>query len=240
MAEQDKYEGIPWREVADAIPRKFERNVGFVGPLNLPHGSAEYIVKKLQNDAGLTLTAALGVVANLKAESGLDPAKKQYSPKAKDGIGKGRGLAQWEEGGRFDGDTHNLVKYAKSKGKRWDDFDTQIGFIGYEFDNLKEYGAVRDAMNKAKTVDEATEIFLDDYEKAGDPHLEDRLQYGRDYYDEVIKIPGSYVDPLKIMPKNYSRYASYKGQGMGGSDLVKQNFMERVEEKLLLLNEDKQ
>lgn len=238
MPDKDKYAGIPWQEVADAIPRKFEHNVGFEGPLNLPHGSAEYIVKKLQNDAGLSQIAALGVVANLRAESGLDPAKKQYSPKAKDKIGPGRGLAQWEKGGRFDYDTHNLVKYAKSQGTGWEDLDTQIGFIGYEFDNLKEYGAVRDLINKAKTVDEATKIFLKKYEKAGDPHLDDRLQYGRDYYDEVIKIPGFYTDPLKIKPQ-----ASYKGKGMEGSDIVspspKKNFTERVEEKLRLLDENK-
>ena len=39
-------------------------------------GSIEYILNRL-TDGGLTKTAAIGVVANLKAESNLDPAIKQ-------------------------------------------------------------------------------------------------------------------------------------------------------------------
>ena len=42
MADKDKYKDMPWYEVADALPP-------FVGPLNLPYGSAEYIIKRLMN-----------------------------------------------------------------------------------------------------------------------------------------------------------------------------------------------
>ena len=55
-------------------------------------GSPEYIMNRLEG-GGLTPTAAIGIVANLKAESNLDPAIKQLSG------GPGRGLAQWEKGG---------------------------------------------------------------------------------------------------------------------------------------------
>ena len=50
----------------------------------LTKGSTKYIVNRL-TAGGLTKTAAIGVVANLKAESNLDPAIKQL------GGGPGRG-----------------------------------------------------------------------------------------------------------------------------------------------------
>ena len=194
----------PWYEIAGAKrpekkePRNFNEAVEMglakeqakASPMLVP-GSAEYMVKKLMDVAKLNKTAAIGAVANLYAESKLDHTAKQKLSGGK--IGRGRGLAQWETGGRWDTDRNNLLKYAKSKGV--DPFDKkrgadiQLGFIGHEMDNIKQFGRVRDEMNKAKTVVEATNIFLKKYEKAGIPHKNVRLDYARELEKKINALP---------------------------------------------------
>ena len=142
-------------------------------------GSPEYIMNRLE-DGGLTPTAAVGIVANLKAESNLDPAIKQLSG------GPGRGLAQWEKGGRYDTDPINLVKFAKKKGTNWSDLDTQIDFILHEMDRHPEYKKVKDMLNKSGSVEDATLIFLKKYEKAGTPHTDKRLKFAKDLETQLM------------------------------------------------------
>ena len=142
-------------------------------------GSPEYIMNRLEG-GGLTPTAAVGIVANLKAESNLDPAIKQLSG------GPGRGLAQWEKGGRYDTDPINLVKFAKKKGTNWSDLDTQIDFILHEMDRHPEYKKVKDMLNKSDSVKDATLIFLKKYEKAGTPHTDKRLKFAKDLETQLM------------------------------------------------------
>ena len=142
-------------------------------------GSPEYIINRLKG-GGLTPTAAVGIVANLKAESNLDPAIKQFSG------GPGRGLAQWEKGGRYDTDPINLVKFAKKKGTNWSDLDTQIDFILHEMDRHPEYKKVKDMLNKSDSVEDATLIFLKKYEKAGTPHTDKRLKFAKDLETQLM------------------------------------------------------
>tara|TARA_R100000951_G_scaffold76885_2_gene64923 strand:+ start:429 stop:1124 length:696 start_codon:yes stop_codon:yes gene_type:complete len=142
-------------------------------------GSPEYIINRLKG-GGLTPTAAVGIVANLKAESNLDPAIKQFSG------GPGRGLAQWEKGGRYDTDPINLVKFAKKKGTNWSDLDTQIDFILHEMDKHPEYKRVKDMLNKSGSVEDATLIFLKKYEKAGTPHTDKRLKFAKDLETQIM------------------------------------------------------
>ncbi len=156
-------------QVAAEVINKLEQEVEEVKPAP-EKGSPEYIIDKLIN-GGLTKTAAIGVVANLKAESNLDPGIKQI------GGGPGRGLAQWEKGGRYDTDPINLNKFAAKKGTNWADLDTQIDFILYEMDKHPEYKKVKEQLNKTDSVEKATLIFLKKYEKAGTPHTDKRLKY---------------------------------------------------------------
>ncbi len=204
----------PWYEVAGAkrpekkesqspwIPRTFQEAVeagisqlsqrqekpSSLSASDLPSGSPEYLVKKLMEVAKLNKTAAIGAVANLYGESKLDPKAKQKLAGGK--IGRGRGLAQWETGGRWDTDRNNMLAYAKAKGVDPYGVDVQLGFMGSEMDNTKEYGGVRDRMNKAKTVREATHIFLKDYEKAGIEREGVRFQYAEDLKKKIDAIPG--------------------------------------------------
>ena len=159
-------------QVAAAVINKLEQEVEEVKPAP-EKGSPEYIIDKLVN-GGLTKTAAIGVVANLKAESNLDPGIKQL------GGGPGRGLAQWEKGGRYDTDPINLNKFAAKKGTNWADLDTQIDFILYEMEKHPEYRKVKEQLNKTDSVEKATLIFLKKYEKAGTPHTDKRLKFAKE------------------------------------------------------------
>jgi len=162
-------------QVASEVINRLEKEVEEVEEVKpAPEkGSPEYIINKLVN-GGLTKTAAIGVVANLKAESNLDPGIKQI------GGGPGRGLAQWEKGGRYDTDPINLNKFADKKGTNWADLDTQIDFILYEMDKHPEYRKVKEQLNKTDSVEKATLIFLKKYEKAGTPHTDKRLKYAKE------------------------------------------------------------
>ena len=159
-------------QVAAAVINRLEQEVEEVKPAP-EKGSPEYIIDKLVK-GGLTKTAAIGVVANLKAESNLDPGIKQL------GGGPGRGLAQWEKGGRYDTDPINLNKFAAKKGTNWADLDTQIDFILYEMEKHPEYRKVKEQLNKTDSVEKATLIFLKKYEKAGTPHTDKRLKYAKE------------------------------------------------------------
>ena len=128
---------------------------------------------------GLTRNAVLGILANLKAESEFNPGAMQI------GGGPGRGLAQWEKGGRFDTDRINLVKFAKKKGKKWTDLDTQVDFILYELSVHPEYKRVKIALNNSKTPEQAMLIFLRKYEKAGIPHTGKRLKFLKDLKNKL-------------------------------------------------------
>jgi len=159
-------------QVAAAVINRLEQEVEEVKPAP-EKGSPEYIIDKLVK-GGLTKTAAIGVVANLKAESNLDPGIKQI------GGGPGRGLAQWEKGGRYDTDPINLNKFAAKKGTNWSDLDTQIDFILHEMDKHPEYRKVKEQLNKTDSVEKATLIFLKKYEKAGTPHTDKRLKFAKE------------------------------------------------------------
>lgn len=126
--------------------------------------------------SGLSHNAAIGIIANLKAEAG----EELRSDMVQKGGGPGRGIVQWEKGGRFDKDRINLVAFAKKKGKPWTDFTTQIDFIIHEMETHPEYKRVKQMLNNADSVEDATLIFLKKYEKAGIPHTEKRLKYAKE------------------------------------------------------------
>ena len=141
------------------------------GQTNLLRPQARSIFDRLVR-GGLTPTAAAGIVANIGVETGYtyDPNTHQR------GGGPGRGLVQWEKGGRFDTDRINLMDFAKSRGTPWNNMNTQVDFILHELNKHPEYQRVKTRINSAKDVPTATNIFLREYEKAGVPHTQDRMK----------------------------------------------------------------
>lgn len=173
------------------------------GKLDLIKPQARAILNRLIQ-GGLTPTAAAGVVANIGVESAYtyDPNTHQHRG------GPGRGLVQWEKGGRFDTDPMNLSSFAKNRGKPWNDLNTQVDFILHELNNHPEYKEVKTKINKAKNIGEATKIFLTDYEKAGTPHIENRLAVG----NQLLK--SGWLNPpnQKMKPKGSSILDFLSGQ----------------------------
>ena len=147
---------------------------------NIPALEADQLYKMLK-DRGFTDAAARGIMGNFYAESKLDPDAKQKLDSGK--TGKGRGLAQWEKGGRFDTDPLNLVDFAAKQEKSWRDPEVQLDFMLAEMNNSEAFGDVRTAINAAKSPADAAKIFLEGYEKANPDkaHLDRRVDYAMSY-----------------------------------------------------------
>ncbi len=161
---------------------------------------------------GLTSTAAMGVVSNIGVETGYtyDPSTVQKK------NGPGRGLVQWEKGGRYDTDSINLMSFAESRKKPWNDLNTQVDFILYELNNHPEYMEVKNMINTAKTVEQATEVFLTRYEKAGVSHLDRRYAVAEELQNK-IRAPKEQTTSVKPKPtlKPYGPGGDPKGTGLG-------------------------
>lgn len=159
-------------------------------------GNAKDIYDRLIT-GGMSIPASRGILANIGVETGYT-----YDPKTKQGNdGPGRGLVQWEKGGRYDTDRINLVDFAKSKGTAWDDLNTQVDFILHEMNTHPEYMRLKPKLNAAKSTKDATELFLRDYEKAGTPHTDRRHKVGNQLDQLGWKGPakvGSKVGPAKV------------------------------------------
>ncbi len=112
-----------------------------------------------------------------------------FDPKIKQrGRGPGRGLAQWEKGGRWD----VLLKFADDRGINPTDLDTQLEFSWYEFEH-EEHNALR-KLRGAGSVREAAEAFGRYYERPArlSDTLERRINYAEklhrrflDYYGDA-------------------------------------------------------
>ena len=110
---------------------------------------------------GLTPQQAAGILGNLAVESGsdkIDPSVHQH------GGGPGRGIAQWEVGGRWD----TLLKYAADELKGADPYalKTQLLYLWHELETT-EKAALTD-LKSTSTVDEATTSFQNKFERPAD------------------------------------------------------------------------
>ena len=134
----------------------------------------QYIYNRLRK-GGITHIGAIGIIANLMAEA-TPEVEPSYVQKP---TGPGRGIAQWEKGGRYDTDTINLVNFADKRGKDWTDLDIQIDFMLHELNTIPEYKRVKTQINAAKDISTAADIFLKKYEKAGKPNADKRQLYAK-------------------------------------------------------------
>jgi len=139
-----------------------------------PVSRKQYIYNRLRK-GGITHIGVIGIIANLMAEAtpAVDPRYKQQP------TGPGRGIAQWEAGGRFDKDIVNLKAFAADRGTDWTDLDTQIEFMLHELNTVPEYMRVKAQINAASSIGEAADIFLKKYEKAGKPNADKRQLYAK-------------------------------------------------------------
>ena len=89
----------------------------------------------------------------------------------------GLGLAQWT-GGR----TKNLLKYASSKNRTFNDLEMQLDFWKSEKEGA--YSNTFSSANNAVGTDEATSIILSGYEGVPGNKLSQRQQYAREFFEK--------------------------------------------------------
>ena len=188
-----------------------------------------YLIKQ-----GYSPVVAAGIVGNLIAESGL---KTDILGTADD---KGsNGIAQWHSG-RLTG----LKKFAKSTNRKWDDLDAQLDYITYELNN--DYKFAKNKLKYAKTPEEASEAFMQHYEKPAKWAIAqsrgERAKNARDLFggeldpEYVNKYQGTIIDreneqdEAKVQPtKNYLPDLITM-QGKESNEVVDLSFAEKAEE----------
>ena len=111
-----------------------------------------YALNYLMVHGGLNATQAAGVIGNLLVESAssMNPSIIQF------GGGPAKGIAQWEAGRLV-----ALENYAVSKGKAWDDFDTQLDFLISELDGRQN---TLERLKGSQNLFDATNNFMIHFE----------------------------------------------------------------------------
>ena len=153
--------------------------------------SNEAKIFKYFKSKGFSDEQAAGWVGNIRQESGLDPSKYQegtlqftpYGPAASL-FGPGRGLAQWEVGGRFE----ELKKFAAARGKSWDDLQVQLDFIWEELQTTEK--EAYDLIKQSTSVLSATNLISKQYQRPDPKYAsnEKRLAYALEVLNRIGKL----------------------------------------------------
>lgn len=161
-----------------------------------------------------------GVMGNIHWESG------GFTTTTVESNGVGIGLIQWSYGRRT-----QLEAYAASKGVDWKDEDTQIefliaemtqggganGYANYQF--CSNNGYTPNDWYNANTIEEATTAFCWTFERPGIPHVAERINWAKHYYDEfhgktLVSFDNSDFLQLAIEIHDYIRINNfYYGNG---------------------------
>lgn len=181
----------------------------------------DFLYDRIGNEFGVA-----GLMGNLMAESGLNPTNLQSIGNTKLGVtdqkytdnvdsGKyskikfcydkfGYGIAQWSYRSR----KQDLYDYAKEVGTSIGDLHMQLEFLWKE---LQGYSPVLKALKNAKTVEEATDIVLEKYEKPvnqSEKVKEYRMNYGHDIYNRQIE------RIIKMEKQNVKKYVKVNAKSV--------------------------
>lgn len=126
----------------------------------------EYLLKNVKGSSPKSVASHLG---NMHVETGgtFDPSIIQDHNEFKESIamdsgavGYAFGIAQWDGGRRV-----NLIKYAKSRNKKWEDLGIQLDFMinhdGTDSDTLKSI------LKEDSSIDNTTKRIMMEWERAG-------------------------------------------------------------------------
>lgn len=120
---------------------------------------------------GIPLPAAQGIVANMMAESGLNPGINEVSPLVAGSRG-GYGLNQWTGPRRV-----QFEQFAKARGASPDDLNTQLDFTVWELHNTEK--SAGNALLQAPDATTAAQIYSNQYLRPGIPHMDQRMAYAQ-------------------------------------------------------------
>ena len=152
---------------------------------------------------GYPMHIAQGIVANLIAESGLNPGINEAAPVVPGSRG-GYGLAQWTGPRR-----RQFEAFAADRGVSPDDTNAQLDFLDWELRNT-ERGAWNDLQGASDPI-EAARIFSDSFLRPGVPHMDRRL-------GEAARIAGMNYGPMPSqamagMPPQFEKPDPFNGMG---------------------------
>lgn len=186
----------------------------------------KYIWSRL-TAAGLTPAGAAGLMGNLYAESGLNPANLQNTHEKKLGLtdaaytaavdagtytnfagdGAGYGLAQWTYKTR----KAALLAYVRAAGRSVGDLEAQVGFLLQEL--AGSYKGVLSTLKSAQDVRTASDAVLLQFERPADQGEAARARragYGKTYFDRYapadtsgLMPSGVFVDKLLAVAGNF-------------------------------------
>lgn len=118
---------------------------------------------------GYSPAAAAGIVGNLRAESGINPTRKQIN-------GSAMGIAQWEPP-RW----NNLTRITEGRGLDPMSLEAQLWYIDHELKSMNSRGAID--LKKFKSLQdgtEATRVFMKEYERPGIERFGERLAFAKE------------------------------------------------------------
>jgi len=121
---------------------------------------------------GVSLPVAQGIVANMKAESNLQPGINEIAPVVPGSRG-GFGLNQWTGPRRV-----AYEQFAAERGAPLDDLQTQLDFTMYELQGPEK--AAYAALQGVQDPLEAARIYSERFLRPGIPNMDKRLGYAAD------------------------------------------------------------
>lgn len=170
-----------------------------MGVKTIPGTGAGYIEENLQaaykklRELGYSHVVTIGILANLAAESQIDPRLQQQ------GGGPGRGIAQWEEGRLGSGRWNTLTSWATQKGKNPYLLETQLEFLHWELNN-SEAAAGRN-LKSATSVADAARIFMLEFERPKSKDPTPRIRNAQ-YFAGLLPDTGPSPKPGIDIPDN--------------------------------------
>jgi surface antigen len=140
-----------------------------------------------------TKEMAAGVIGNFGQESGFNSELVQYGSGLNkemsndemialgdDNYGKAIGFAQWDGVRR-----KKLAEFAKSKNGHWSDLGIQMDYLKHELETGEGDNLVAGGFTApGKSVDDLTLIFMERFERAGHPAMENRYKFAQEFMKE--------------------------------------------------------
>lgn len=129
---------------------------------------------------GFSAAATAGIMGNIERESGFNPRIEEY------GNAVGYGLCQWSYERRT-----NLINWCKNNGRDYTTVSGQLDYLMYELEGgdttcvalMAKYGGLN-GFKKMTSVEKATTVFQECFERAGAVYLQERIQFAYKYYNK--------------------------------------------------------
>lgn len=155
------------------------QSVAYTGPIS---DRVSHAYARLTKE-GLPPHVAAGLVGNMMQESGAD-----INPGAVGDNGNAFGSAQWNGPRR-----HAYNAYAKGRGVEPTNFDAQLDYLLQEGRTTEK--SAWEAIQGAKTAEEAALIASQKFWRPGTPHNERRTGYARSVYDRFSQAAPAAAQP---------------------------------------------